>query len=1232
VDGITLLLAVEAHDKASAIITAITSKLKSFEEAMKVASGQTALSATEIEAANTRAAASSASYDRALTARAAAEAELRTAMAATTRSQLEADAALRAGAVTTQAAAATVVEAATAEEAALMNLQRAEALVTTRSTEMAAAQRAAATSTGAGAAVLKGVVVGAGAAAVAVGVIGATSVHAAGEFEASTTRLVTSAGEIVENLDAVRGGMLKMAGDVGYSTKELSTGMYKVESGMSAIDNSSTRAASALTVLRASAEGAKAENAKLETVADAVTSALIDYHKGADYAATMTSKMVAATSQGKMTFEQLAGSMSAILPVASAAGISIDDVLGSLASMTVHGMSAQQATQNMADAIRHLQTASSNGVMSKQLALIGIDARNLSADLGSKGLSGTINEISEGIKKMMPPGSNKVILEMKTALKGLSPEVQKLGMDLMTGEISMGAYTKAAKGLDGVSAKQAMAFSTLLGKTHQIGSAQTSGAQVMQSYAAAMRDAMGDATGLNVALMISGENADITRGAVSAISKATTEAGGHVKGWGEIQGTFNYKMDALKGKLEGAKIAIGMGLLPAVSSLATKLANVLGPITDWITNHEKLSARILLVVGAIGTLVVVGAVLAKTIEIVKIAMVALRIATIAENGALAANPIGLIVIALLALAAGVWYCWNHFEGFRKVVIGAWNGIKAAAMVVWNSALKPIIEAFKAAIADLSPTFIHLWHNVIEPAWEGIKKAIGVAWDIIKVYWDAILWYAGVLGDWFMWLWHHVIEPVWEGIRVAISIAWAIIQVIFGLIQIEIKILVTVFMWLWKNGIEPVWNGIWNVIKFIWENSLRPLFKAFANIFKDDIEPAFKAGVTALGKIWDGIMDIAKIPIRFVVNTVLNDNLLAGYNQLAKLFGVHPDNVHIDLKGFAAGGPVWGAGTETSDSIHALLSRDEHVLTAEEVRRAGGHGAVLAWRSALMGRGVRAMPMFPGDGSGGLPGFAGGGVVGDIWDAIMHPIDTIKKPIDALIKRIPGAGKMVEVAGGSARKLLGGLLDFVDHGGGGAKGLAGKALAFLKAQAGKPYIWASAGPDGYDCSGILSAVYNVLKGMNPYSHTFSTMNEAGFFPKAGTGLLTAGWTNPGESGVGGSDVGHTAGILAGLPFESVGGGGVRLGATVTPLNRFSHVGTFDQGGPLYPGWTAAYNGTGRTEWVETDRKPETGGGQTITIDLRGSTFMTDRDIDHLIDRLDKRLARTMLPAAGVQVRR
>lgn len=63
---------------------------------------------------------------------------------------------------------------------------------------------------------------------------------------------------------------------------------------------------------------------------------------------------------------------------------------------------------------------------------------------------------------------------------------------------------------------------------------------------------------------------------------------------------------------------------------------------------------------------------------------------------------------------------------------------------------------------------------------------------------------------------------------------------------------------------------------------------------------------------------------------------------------------------AGGGPVFGPGTETSDSIPAQLSNNEHVFTAREVKAAGGHQAIYALRQQLLG-GARTLHLATGGG-------------------------------------------------------------------------------------------------------------------------------------------------------------------------------------------------------------------------------------------------------------------------------
>src|SRR5690242_9228048 len=86
----------------------------------------------------------------------------------------------------------------------------------------------------------------AGAALVA---LGAKAVQMAGNFQAGMTSLVTGAGESQKNIKMVSDGILAMAIQTGTSTKQLTDGMYMIES-------AGFHGAAGLQILKAAAEGA----------------------------------------------------------------------------------------------------------------------------------------------------------------------------------------------------------------------------------------------------------------------------------------------------------------------------------------------------------------------------------------------------------------------------------------------------------------------------------------------------------------------------------------------------------------------------------------------------------------------------------------------------------------------------------------------------------------------------------------------------------------------------------------------------------------------------------------------------------------------------------------------------------------------------------------------------------------------------------------------------------------
>lgn len=203
------------------------------------------------------------------------------------------------------------------------------------------------------------------------------------------------------------------------------------------------------------------------------------------------------------------------------------------------------------------------------------------------------------------------------------------------------------------------------------------------------------------------------------------------------------------------------------------------------------------------------------------------------------------------------------------------------------------------------------------------------------------------------------------------------------------------------------------------------------------------------------------PIRWVLANPFNLGLIAAWNQLDADFAL---NKHVNPVpiGFAAGGRVRGPGGGTSDSIAAMLSNGEFVVRAAVVRQ------VLPFLEALnsgQGEALEAAGVHPRR-------FATGGLVADTGSQL------------------------------NAAVLRG--------------------QRFLHEQAGKPYVWGGVGPDGYDCSGLVSAVTNVLRGEgNPYRRLGTAASQP--WPGFTRGLSS--------SFASGFNDNHTALTLAGLNGEA-----------------------------------------------------------------------------------------------------
>ncbi len=473
--------------------------------------------------------------------------------------------------------------------------------------------------------------------------------------------------------------------------------------------------------------------------------------------------------------------------------------------------------------------------------------------------------------------------------------------------------------------------------------------------------------------------------------------------------------------------------------------------------------------------------------------------------------------------------------------------------LWRALLPALGELVKAVI-DLLVALLPILPPLIKLIALGLRLGVAITSKIlppllrlatfmitfaVKVVAKVITWLSRLtvwlrkhVGGAFKWLYEKVVRPVWRGIRSAISTAWDAIRKVFSAMQDRIRgPFAGAWRWLRDKVIGPVWNWISSKISRVWRDGIRPAFDSIRRAV-GRVGDAFRDAKDAIGKAWDKIRGLTKKPINWVLRVVWNDGIVKVWKKIAGWIPGVPDLKKLPL--LAKGGTV-PAGPGIFNRPTAIVGEGnprhpEFVIPTDPKYRSR---ALNLWNAA----GGQLME------SGGIIGdlgrLVGIGTSGTSRAAkfMSDPVGNLGKLLDPLLRPLR---KMDDTAWGAMvaglpRMIVEGLKGIVAGAGGGERVSA--ALRFARAQVGKPYLWGGVGPSGFDCTGILSAIQNVIQGRNPYQRVFSTHSFAG-------GNAPDGWVRglraPYMIGITHAGVGHAGGTLNGVNVESAGGVGVRMG--------------------------------------------------------------------------------------------
>ncbi|MBL4837368.1 MAG: phage tail tape measure protein [Kordiimonadaceae bacterium] len=224
---------------------------------------------------------------------------------------------------------------------------------------------------------------------VALGLALSASAVQAKNFDVSLTKITTQVGIAREEVQGMRGDMLKISNLSGRSAKEIGEGYFFIAS-------AGLRGSTAMRTLLASAKASAIGLGDTKIVADASTSVLNAYGSANISAAEATGILLATVREGKAEADSIAGALGKVIPMAAELGVEFHEVGASVAAMTRTGATAEQSIVQLSGILTKVIKPSQQAKAA--LAQVGLTTDDLRISLRNKGLFETLTMLRAKFK------------------------------------------------------------------------------------------------------------------------------------------------------------------------------------------------------------------------------------------------------------------------------------------------------------------------------------------------------------------------------------------------------------------------------------------------------------------------------------------------------------------------------------------------------------------------------------------------------------------------------------------------------------------------------------------------------------------------------------------------------------------------------------------------------------------------------------------------------------------